>query len=133
MNFSKTTSYAITVLNYLAKHQHERYSAKSLNEILEIPWQYLRQLLTTLSKEGFIISVQGRKGGFSLARKPGDIYLAEIIEAVEGLHIFNTCIMGFKECPFDEKCAMHETWQESKNNIISILRNTSLDTFRSDK
>ena len=131
MNFSKTTSYAITVLNFLAEHENERFSAKALNQLLKIPWQYLRQLLTSLSKEGFINSTRGRSGGFSLAKEPGDIYLADIIEAVEGLQIFNICIMGFRECPFDKKCAMHETWEEAKGSIINVLKTTSLETFRS--
>ena len=130
MNFSKTTSYAITVLNFLAKHQNERYSAKSLNHLLDIPWQYLRQLLTTLSKEGFIDSVQGRNGGFSISKNPAKISIASIVEATEGMNVFNTCIMGFQECPFDEKCAMHETWEETRANIVKVLKTTTLDKFR---
>jgi Rrf2 family protein len=130
MNFSKTTSYSITVLNFLAKHQDERYSAKALNQKLDIPWQYLRQLLTTLSKEGFIDSAQGRNGGFSLSRDPAKISIASIVEATEGMSVFNTCIMGFRECPFDVKCAMHETWEETRANIIKVLKITTLDKFR---
>lgn len=130
MNFSKTTSYAITVLNFLAKHQDKRFSAKDLNERFDIPWQYLRQLLTTLSKEGFIVSVQGRNGGFTLSKDPAGISLASIVEATEGMSVFNTCIMGFRECPFDVKCAMHETWEETRDNIIKVLKTTTLDKFR---
>ena len=60
MNFSKTTSYAISVLSFMARHQGEMYSAKKLHEILEIPWPYLRQLLTSLSKSGFLKGTRGR-------------------------------------------------------------------------
>jgi len=130
MNFSKTTSYAITVLNFLAKHQDERYSAKALNQKFDIPWQYLRQLLTTLSKEGFINSSQGRNGGFSINKDPASISLASIVEATEGMNVFDTCIMGFQECPFNVKCAMHETWEETRANIIKVLKTTTLDKFR---
>jgi Rrf2 family protein len=130
MNFGKTTSYAITVLNFLGKHQKERYSARELNKILGIPWQYLRQMLTTLSKEGFIDSTQGRHGGFSIARDPAAISIASIVEATEGMNIFSTCIMGFQQCPFDKQCAMHETWEETRNGIVRILETTTLDKFR---
>lgn len=130
MNFSKTTSYAITVLNFLGKHSDERYSARALNELFDIPWQYLRRLLTTLSKEGFIDSIQGRNGGFSLAKDPAEISIENIVEATEGMSVFNTCIMGFRECPFDVKCAMHETWEETRASIIKVLRTTTLDKFR---
>ena len=127
MNFSKTTSYAISVLSFMARHKESKFSAKRLHEELEIPWPYLRQLLTSLSKSGFIFSTQGRKGGFQLKKPPEHIVLAEIIDTVEGLQIFSTCIMGFKDCPFDHTCAMHEVWEDSRASMLKVLNNTSLD------
>ena len=134
MNFSKTTSYAISVLSFMAKIEGELYSAKKLNEILEIPWPYLRQLLTSLSKSGFISSTQGRNGGFRLNKPADQIVLAEIIDSVEGLNVLDTCIMGFKQCPFNHTCAMHEVWEETRNGILKILNNTTLDQLlKADK
>ena len=134
MNFSKTTSYAISVLSFMAKHEGEKYSAKKLNEILEIPWPYLRQLLTSLSKSGFIYSTQGRNGGFQLNKPADQIVLAEIIDSVEGLKVLGTCIMGFKECPFDHTCAMHDVWEETRNSILKVLNQTTLDQLlKADK
>ena len=126
MNFSKTTSYAISVLSFMANHEGEKYSAKKLNELLEIPWPYLRQLLTSLSKSGFIFSTQGRNGGFQLNKPADQIILAEIIDSVEGLNVLDTCIMGFKKCPFNHACAMHETWVSTRENILNVLQNTTL-------
>ena len=131
MNFNKTTSYAISVLSFLADHEGEKYSAKRLNEILEIPWPYLRQLLTSLSKSGFIISTQGRKGGFRLNKPSGEIFLADIIDSVEGLDINSICIMGYYQCPFDHTCAMHEVWEEARASILRVLNSTSLDQLKS--
>ena len=134
MNFSKTTSYAISVLSFMAKIEGELYSAKKLNEILEIPWPYLRQLLTSLSKSGFIFSTRGRNGGFRLNKPADQIVLAEIIDSVEGLNVLGTCIMGFKQCPFDHTCAMHEVWDETRNSILKVLNNTTLDQLlKADK
>ena len=126
MNFSKTTSYALSTLSFLADHEGDKYSAKMLHRELEIPWPYLRQLLTSLSKSGFIISILGRNGGFLLQKPADEISLADIIDSVEGLNVFSTCIMGFKECPFDHTCAMHETWEQTRVDILNLLRNTTL-------
>jgi Rrf2 family protein len=127
MNFSKTTSYAISVLSFMATHEEFKYSAKKLNELLEIPWPYLRQLLTSLSKSGFIFSTQGRNGGFQLQKPAEQIVLAEIIDSVEGLSVLGTCIMGFKKCPFNHTCAMHEVWEETRASILKVLNNTTMD------
>ncbi len=130
MNFSKTTSYALSVLSFLADHESEKFSAKKLNVELEIPWPYLRQLLTKLSKSGFILSTQGRNGGYQLQKTADQIYLADIIDSTEGLNVLGTCIMGFKKCPFNHTCAMHEVWVETRANILKVLDTTSLDQLR---
>ena len=130
MNFNKTTSYSLNVLNYMAEHDGQRFSAATLHEKLGIPHQYLRHLLTALSKDGFIKGSRGRDGGFMLNRPCNEIFLADIIDAIEGLDVFSTCIMGFKACPFDEKCAMHETWTETRDRIIDLLKTTSLADFK---
>lgn len=130
MNFSKTTSYALSTLSYLSDHEGDKYSAKQLNEILEIPWPYLRQLLTSLSKSGFIVSVQGRNGGFYLQRSAEEISLADIVDSVEGLDVLSTCIMGFNKCPFENTCAMHETWEQTRDSILKVLRHTTLAALK---
>ena len=126
MNFNKTTSYALNILSYMANHCEKSMSADFLHSKLGIPYQYLRQILTKLSKTGFISSSRGRRGGFELTRDIETIYIADIIEAMEGLEGFNKCILGFQECPFDNKCAIHNQWDESRNNILKILKKTSL-------
>ncbi len=133
MNFNKTTSYSLNVLNYMAEHSETICSANFLHEELGIPHQYLRHLLTDLSKSGFIKGTRGRDGGFLLNMPMDKITLADIIDSVEGLDVFSTCIMGFEACPFDNKCAMHETWMETRDNIINILKTTSLEDFRKPK
>jgi Rrf2 family transcriptional regulator, nitric oxide-sensitive transcriptional repressor len=126
MNFSKTTSYSLNILSFMANHSDVNMSADYLHSQLDIPYQYLRQILTKLSKNGLINSTRGRMGGFELARDVSTIYIADIIEITEGLEGFNKCVLGFQTCPFDNKCAIHDLWDDSRNNIIKILRETSL-------
>jgi Rrf2 family protein len=126
MNFSKTTSYSLNVLTYLASHSNKSMSAEFLHSQLGIPYQYLRQILTKLSKKGFINSSRGRRGGFALTRDIATIYIAEVIETMEGLDSFYKCILGFQECPFDNKCAIHSLLEEPRNNILNIMKQTSL-------
>jgi Rrf2 family protein len=129
MNFTKTTSYSLKILTYMATHSKENMSAEFLHSKLGIPYQYLRQILTKLSRTGFINSSRGRKGGFELTRDTATIYIADVIEAIEGLDGFYNCILGFQECPFDNRCAIHNLWDESRNNILMIMKQTSLATM----
>ncbi len=126
MNFSKTASYSLNILSYMANHEEDQLSASILHENLDIPYPYLRQVLSNLSKSGFIRSVRGRSGGFIFSRKKEEIYLADIIESTDGLASLNQCILGFKECPFNNQCSMHSLWESTRNSILKVLKETSL-------
>jgi Rrf2 family protein len=126
MNFSKTTSYSLNILSYMAINEGENMSAKYLHEKLTIPYPYLRQVLTNLSHHGFIQSKRGRSGGFTFSKPKENIAIADIIDATDGLESLNNCILGFNKCPFDKQCSMHEVWENTRNNILKVLKETSL-------
>lgn len=127
MNFNKTTAYSLKVLDFMARHLKERMSASFLNKKLNIPYSYLRQILGDLSKHGFIRGYKGRNGGFVLAKDTADIYLSDIIDSSEGLDSFERCIMGYARCPFNNPCPLHKAWSEARNEIMGILKSTSLN------
>jgi Rrf2 family protein len=110
----------------MAKNEKALYSAQQLHKEIDVPEKYLRRLLTDLSKSGFIKSIQGRNGGFTFSRDISQIYLSEIVDAVDGLDSVSGCILGYDSCAFDFKCPMHEIWEETKKNVIQTLSKTSL-------
>jgi len=126
MNFSKTASYSLNVLSYMATNSEVHMSAAYLHDKLKIPYPYLRQILSNLSKNGFIQSIRGRNGGFEFSKPKENIFLADIIDSTDGLASLNKCVLGFNQCPFNEECAMHSVWEKTRNNIIKVLKETSL-------
>lgn len=126
MNFSKTSKYALRILGYMARNESALYSAQQLHNEIDVPEKYLRRLLTDLSKSGFIKSTQGRNGGFSFSRSISEIFLSEIVDAIDGLESISGCILGYESCAFNHTCPMHEIWEETKRNVIETLSNTSL-------
>lgn len=126
MNFSKTASYSLNVLSYMATHEDESMSATYLHEKLSIPYPYLRQVLTDLSHNGFIQSKRGRRGGFAFKKPIENISIADIIDATDGLESLSQCLLGFKKCPFDNQCSMHDVWELTRNKILKVLKETSL-------
>ena len=51
MNFSKTASYSLNILSFMATHEDAMMSAAFLHEKLHIPYPYLRQICLTCQKE----------------------------------------------------------------------------------
>lgn len=130
MILSKTTEYALSVLAFMATRNHEMYAAELLHQELQIPRQYLRRLLTDLSKKGFIVSTRGRNGGFVFARDLSTINIAQVINAMEGAETMNTCLLGFTACLAGHPCAMHDLWAESRSKMIETLTKTTLTDLR---
>ncbi|MCF6291247.1 MAG: Rrf2 family transcriptional regulator [Desulfobacterales bacterium] len=50
----------------------------------DIPRQYLEQIFNQLGKADIIRSTRGKRGGYQLARPPGEIMVSEIIVLLEG-------------------------------------------------
>jgi len=132
MFLNRTTKYAISLLAYMVKDPEEVYSAELLHQELNIPRRYLRLLLTDLSKHGFIESSRGRKGGFKLLPGTGNKSIAEIIDTIEGLENYHTCFFGIKHCINGKPCALHDTWNTTRDQLMKTLSNTSLQDMGND-
>ncbi len=132
MKFYKTSEYAIRVLVFLARYDQRRYSVRELHQKLDIPYKYLSRLMHQLAKAGFIDTLQGKSGGSRIARQKSDIYLYQIVDAVEGLENYDRCILGFKECSDENPCSMHQYWVEERERIKNILYSLSLADLTSN-
>ncbi|NPA44522.1 MAG: Rrf2 family transcriptional regulator [Chlorobi bacterium] len=126
MRLSKTSEYAIRILSFMAKNENELFTAKYLIEKLKISDKYLRRLMTNLSKAGLIKSVQGKNGGYTFARKADEIFISNIIDAVEGYEKYLGCILGFDKCSDENPCAMHKVWAKTRNELLKTFNETSL-------
>jgi len=132
MKFYKTSEYAIRVLVFLARHDQRLYSVRELHQELNIPCKYLSRLMHQLAGAGFIDTVQGKSGGSRIARQKADIYLYQIVDAVEGLENYDRCILGFNECSDDNPCSMHRYWVEERERIKNLLYSLSLADLTSN-
>jgi Rrf2 family protein len=86
VTFSAKTQYALVSLIELAAI-HGQGGVLQVGEIAQrqsIPDRYLEQMLTTLRRGHILRSLRGPKGGYQLARPPGQVRLAEVVACLEG-------------------------------------------------
>lgn len=77
--------YALRVMLYIALHDHMRLlNTKEISENLNISVKYLEQILSSLSKAGFVRSIRGPKGGYVLAKAPEEYTVGAILRQTEG-------------------------------------------------
>lgn len=126
MFLTNTTEYALRILAYMVKDPTRQYSAKFLVDELKISDKYLRRIMTDLSKAGFIKSIQGRDGGYVFNKRLDEIYLVDVIDAIEGINKHLACVLGFNECSSTNPCALHGTFKDVRTDFIDIIKHKNL-------
>src|SRR5436305_9926310 len=95
IRLGKLSDYGLVLMSYVAKGGDQGlHTARGLAAQSKLPLPTVSKLLKVLLQSGFLASHRGIKGGYSLARDPRDISVAEIISALEGP-------IGLTECTTD--------------------------------
>jgi Rrf2 family protein len=126
MNFSKTTEYALQIMSLMAMDETRLYTADDIFRKLNIPYRYLRRLMTTLTRSKLIISEQGKYGGYRFCRPIADITLMDIVSSVEEDRLADNCFFGFGVCSLMTACIMHEKWTSIREKMKEALNQTTL-------
>ena len=98
-----------------------------------ISLSYLEQLFARLRKRSLVSSVRGPGGGYTLGREAGEIFVAQVISAVDE-SVDTTRCGGAHNCHDNQQCLTHDLWKELSNEIRSYLDGISLaEIMSSDK
>ena len=129
--FSKKCELAIQAVLFLSiKKEKLIYNATTISKELKVQKEFVSKMLQTLTQSGIIGSKKGKNGGFYLARRPSQIKLIEIVEAIDGDKVFKTCVLGFPNCGDENPCPVHETWGKIRNETFKMLANETLEQFK---
>jgi Rrf2 family protein len=79
------TRYAIRALYDLAFHRPGQSAlAKEIAARQQVPLRFLEQILQDLRRAGLVEARRGPRGGYTLARPPAEVSLAQVLRAVRG-------------------------------------------------
>lgn len=126
--FSTSCHYGLQAMIYIALHSTDNKNV-DLNQIaseLDIPKHFLSKILQLLVKSKLLVSMKGPTGGFRLNRPPEKITLIEVIEAIDGLDMFNQCGIGFKRCNDNHPCPIHFEYKHVRDRIEELFKSKTL-------
>ena len=126
MKLSTRGQYALHAMIFLARKAGD--GPQSLRTIAEdgLPEQYLEQLLGQLRRGGLVQTVRGAAGGYSIAKPPHEITVADIIESTEGPVNLSSCALDDSGCPKSSACATRDVWRYLTDSINSLLQGITL-------
>jgi Rrf2 family transcriptional regulator, cysteine metabolism repressor len=130
MKISTRSLYCLRLMIYLAD-EAARKSPITLKEIAQargLSHRYLEQLVVPLKTAGLITSVQGKRGGYVLARAAKEISALDVIEATSGEINLIKCVQEALDCSCDlsAQCPSRRMWVEVTEKITETLGRHSL-------
>ena len=114
MMISTRGRYALRVMLDLAEHREEGYIAmKKVAERQNLSLKYIQKIMPLLSKSQYIEGVQGKGGGYRLAKEPNEYRVGDILRLTEGNLAPVACLECDAEpCERAAKCKTLPMWTE---------------------
>ena len=123
LRLSKKADYALMAMKHLAS-QADRgaSSAREIAEQYDIPVELLAKVLQRLVQRGLLVSHQGTRGGYRLARAAGAISVADVIQAIDGPLTMTACSEAEPDkCDQYSSCSVRDPLWRIKDRIVSAL------------
>ncbi len=134
MRLTTKGRFAVTAMIDLALRQNNGpVTLAAISQRQHISLSYLEQLFGKLRRNELVESTRGPGGGYTLARKPEEITVADIILSVDEPIDATQC--GGKENCLGEsgRCMTHELWSALNQRMVEFLDSVTLQKLVDDQ
>lgn len=129
MRLTTKGRYAVTAMLDVAIHAGaDPICLSDISRRQTISLSYLEQLFSKLRQGDLVESIRGPGGGYRLSRPSADIYVSEIVDAVNESVDATSC-KGNGDCQQGEMCLTHHLWEDLSARIHDFLSDISLESL----
>ena len=135
MRLTSKGRYAVMALVDLARFNSiNPVSLRDISLRQGISLDFLEQIFSKLKKNEIVKSIRGTHGGYVLVKKPNEIKLTNIFQAVDEKVKTVKCKKDSKKgCNGKAtKCVTHNLWDELENHINNFFDKKSLEDLLKD-
>lgn len=130
---STKAQYGLRALIEIAVGGDRPTSLKVVAERQGLSHLYLEQIFAVLRRAGYVGSVRGAYGGYTVARPLDRISALEIVELLEGSVAPVTCVEDDANCDRTGNCAAEPLWRRVDDAVRSVLGGTTLADLVKDR
>ena len=129
MKISTKGRYALRVMIDLATHNDENYiSLKDIANRQEVSLKYLEQIVSILTRVGYLKSVRGAQGGYRLTKAPSEYTIGDILRTTEGTLSPVSCLEDEENtCPRVSVCPTIKLWKGLYDVINKYVDSITLE------
>jgi len=136
LRLSKKADYALMAMKHLAlrgDRANASSSAREIAELYDIPIELMAKVLQRLVRRGLLVSHQGTRGGYQLAKGPTQISVADVIQAIDGPVTVTACSTDEgQQCEQFSKCNVRDPLWRVRERILSALGECTIAELASD-
>ncbi len=125
---SRKCQYALRCLLELARHHDNTpVSVAHVASAQAIPRRFLELIVRELRLAGVVTAHRGARGGYTLARDPGEISVGSIIRLIDGNQTPVSCRLcgGEDTCPLADNCSFSGLWRRIGQAVTDICDDTT--------
>ncbi|MBQ8966187.1 Rrf2 family transcriptional regulator [Ruminococcus sp.] len=128
MKISTKGRYALRLMTDLAMHHEDGYvPIKVIAERQNISDKYLEQIISILSRAGYVRSIRGAGGGYTLAYPPEKYTVGMILRLTEGSLAPVACLETEENlCERAESCPTLFIWERLYEAINDVVDNITI-------
>ena len=133
LRLSKKADYALIAMKHLTLHSDRgAASAREIAEQYDIPIELMAKVLQRLVRRGLLASHHGTRGGYQLARRPTQISVADVIQAIEGPVSVTACSTEDGKCEQYAKCNVRDPLWRVRERILAALGECTIAELAAD-
>ena len=136
MKLTSKGRYAVMALVDIAKFDNiNPVSLRDISLRQGISVDFLEQIFSKLKKNEIVKSIRGTQGGYILSKKPSEIKLNNIFDAIDERVKTVQCKKESKRScnGKSSKCVTHDLWNELETHINSFFEQKSLEDLVSKR
>lgn len=137
MQFTKAEEYGMLGVIYLAEKNFSTVTPLSeISEAQEIPEKFLAKIFQSLSKSGIVRSHRGVRGGFTLAKDPGQVTVKDVLESIQGPYHLLKCVHDTEACKKSDLCALRDLLIIAEDKMVQVFEQhtlTDMVTWQKEK
>lgn len=134
MKISTKGRYALRMMLEFGLHPDTCTKISQVAKSQQISDKYLEQIVTILSRAGYVRSVRGAQGGYLLARKPEEYTVGMILRLTEGSLAPVSCLEDkVNQCPRASSCTTLGVWQKLDEAINEVVDHITLADLIADE
>ncbi|MEL4358911.1 MULTISPECIES: RrF2 family transcriptional regulator [unclassified Luteococcus] len=102
----------------------KRLKAPELADALQATRGFVPQVVGPLVKAGWVASIPGPTGGYTLTPEAHRVSVLQVIEAVDGPTANGQCVAHHLPCGQGQTCALHDAWSQARATLTTALAAT---------